>query len=53
MDEERLTKRAQETEEGGRRTRPTFRWTDSVKKDLEKAGVNSRYSEKMAEEQER
>ena len=55
MSEERLTKRAWLTEEGGRRRRrrPTLRWRDGVKRDLERAEMNSREWERMAEDRNR
>ena len=52
MDEERLSKRALKAEEGGRRRRgrPTLRWKDCVKRDLERAGINGQEWKTIAED---
>ena len=53
LSEERLTKRAWETEEGDRRkeeARLKLRWRDSVTRDLERAELNSQEQERMAED---
>ena len=49
MSEESVTKRAGKTEEGDRRRRGrlTFRWRDRVKRDIERAEVNSQEWERM------
>ena len=46
----RVTKREWKTEECGRRRRgrPKLRWGNSIKRSLERAGVNSRAWERMA-----
>ena len=40
----------EKTEEGGRRRsgRPKLKWMNSIKRDIEKAGMNSREWERMA-----
>ena len=51
MNEGRLTKRAWKTEESGRRReRPKLRWRDIVKRHSERAEVNSREWERLAED---
>ena len=52
MGEDRLSKRAWEAEEGGRRRRgrPKLRWKDYVKRDLERAGMNSQEWKTIAED---
>ena len=55
MSEERLTKRAWRTDEDGRRRRgrPKLRCRDNVRRDLEKAGVNSQVWERVAKDWDR
>ena len=51
MGEDRLSKRAWNTEEGGRRRRrPKLRWKDCFKQHLERAGMNSQEWKTTAED---